>query len=157
MLPGDRLVCAFVEPQPGGAEFKVWPLHAPDAGLLHFEMEHIWFCMPGGYWLDPKQYDPALLAKYQQDLGRMEVDVGESRDERRSQTRPAARDHVGARFGIAAEGGELPDHRDPSVERSIGNAYLEKGSRSEGGAVEASDGEGVAGADGRRERRGAAN
>lgn len=27
MLPGDRLVCAFVEKQPIGATFKDWPLH----------------------------------------------------------------------------------------------------------------------------------
>jgi 2'-5' RNA ligase len=27
MKPGDRLVCAFVEPQPAGHEFKDWPLH----------------------------------------------------------------------------------------------------------------------------------
>lgn len=27
MRPGDRLVCAFVEPQAIGAQFKDWPLH----------------------------------------------------------------------------------------------------------------------------------
>lgn len=27
MLPGDRLVCAFVEPQTVGAQFKTWLLH----------------------------------------------------------------------------------------------------------------------------------
>lgn len=27
MLPGDRLVCAFVEPQPVGTQFKTWLLH----------------------------------------------------------------------------------------------------------------------------------
>lgn len=27
MLPGDRLICAFVETQLSGAEFKSWPLH----------------------------------------------------------------------------------------------------------------------------------
>lgn len=27
MLPGDRLVCAFVEPQKAGARFKTWMLH----------------------------------------------------------------------------------------------------------------------------------
>src|SRR5581483_1930160 len=58
---------------------KVWPLHAPDRNILKFEMEHIWFCMPGGYWLDPTQYDVNLLAKYQQNLGRqLEVNVGEN-------------------------------------------------------------------------------
>ena len=27
MLPGDRLVCVFTEPQPVGREFKTWLLH----------------------------------------------------------------------------------------------------------------------------------
>lgn len=27
MLPGDRLICAFVEPQIVGFQFKSWPLH----------------------------------------------------------------------------------------------------------------------------------
>jgi len=27
MLPGDRLVCAFVEPPAAGTEFSDWPLH----------------------------------------------------------------------------------------------------------------------------------
>jgi 2'-5' RNA ligase len=27
MLPGDRLVCALVEPQVVGVQFKTWPLH----------------------------------------------------------------------------------------------------------------------------------
>lgn len=27
MLPGDRLVCAFVRPQPPASEFAEWPLH----------------------------------------------------------------------------------------------------------------------------------
>jgi 2'-5' RNA ligase len=27
MLPGDRLVCAFVKPQAAGEEFAEWPLH----------------------------------------------------------------------------------------------------------------------------------
>ena len=27
MLPGDRLICAFVKQQPAGYEFKDWPLH----------------------------------------------------------------------------------------------------------------------------------
>jgi 2'-5' RNA ligase len=27
MLPGDRLVCAFVEPLEAGSRFAVWPLH----------------------------------------------------------------------------------------------------------------------------------
>lgn len=27
MLPGDRLICAFVEKQPVGLQFKQWPLH----------------------------------------------------------------------------------------------------------------------------------
>ncbi len=57
---------------------KVWPLHAPSPAVLHFELEHIWFCMPGGYWIDPKENNPALLAKYQTNLGKLGVDVGES-------------------------------------------------------------------------------
>lgn len=28
MRPGDRLICAFVEPQETGSQFKEWPLHA---------------------------------------------------------------------------------------------------------------------------------
>lgn len=59
-------------------KLKVWPIRQPGAEVLHFEMEHIWFCMPGGYWLDPKSYDPERLKQYQQALGRLEVDVGES-------------------------------------------------------------------------------
>jgi hypothetical protein len=27
MLPGDRLVCALVEPQTAGVQLRVWPLH----------------------------------------------------------------------------------------------------------------------------------
>jgi len=69
---GDKLLRSLP------VQVKVWPLHAPSADVLHFEMEHIWFCMPGGYWIDPKENNPALLAKYQKNLGKLGVDVGET-------------------------------------------------------------------------------
>jgi hypothetical protein len=57
---------------------KVWPLHQPGGEVMHFEMEHVWYSMPGGYWPDPKEYNPILLKKYIDHLGELRVDVGET-------------------------------------------------------------------------------
>lgn len=69
---GDALVKAIP------MHMKVWPLHQPGPEVLHFELEHFWFGMPGGYWIDDKNNNPALLRKYQQNLGRLGVDFGET-------------------------------------------------------------------------------
>jgi hypothetical protein len=57
---------------------EVWPLHQPGADVLHFELEHNWFSMPGGYYIREQRNDPDLLKKYQDSLGNLGVDFGQT-------------------------------------------------------------------------------
>ena len=75
---------------------KVWDVRCPGSDLLHFELEHIWFTMPGGYWiekdrsrqatiaLDGKSLvstpmnDPRVLGNYIRALGELEVDYAQN-------------------------------------------------------------------------------
>ena len=59
----------------------VWPLHQPGPEVLHYELEHDWFSMPGGYYIrpkDPARYNPDLLAVYMAHLAEMGVDFGQN-------------------------------------------------------------------------------
>lgn len=67
-----------------------------DPDLLHFELEHCWFTMPGGYWIEKDQKrtvalsldgkklidvpfnNPAHLGNYVRALSELEVDFGQS-------------------------------------------------------------------------------
>src|SRR5207245_136053 len=73
-------------------QLKVWDIRYPGPEALHFELEHCWFTMPGGYWIEAKatrkaavrcegrplvrtpRNDPAVLANYVKALGELEVD-----------------------------------------------------------------------------------
>ncbi len=58
----------------------VWPLRQPEPDLLHYESEHIWFCMPGGNWTsaNSKENNNAKIVNYMQHLGELGVDFGQS-------------------------------------------------------------------------------
>ena len=59
---------------------EVWPIYQPHPEVLHYELEHTWWSMPGGYYVGGEFYrnDPELLAKYMKNLGELGVDFGQN-------------------------------------------------------------------------------
>jgi hypothetical protein len=75
---------------------KVWDVRYPGAEALHYEMEHCWFTMPGGYWIEKDHshkaavssggkklfetplHDPEVLGNYVRSLAGLEVDFAQS-------------------------------------------------------------------------------
>ena len=59
---------------------EVWPLYQPGPDVLHYELEHDWWGMPGGAYIysDPKYNDPDLLADYMYHLRELGVDFGQN-------------------------------------------------------------------------------
>ncbi len=77
-------------------QVRLWDVQCPSSELLHFELEHIWFTMPGGYWIEKDRSrkvdialdaqplvstplnDPAVLSNYIRSLGELEVDFAQN-------------------------------------------------------------------------------
>ena len=60
----------------------VWPIYQPNSDVLHYELEHNWFVMPGGYYIGlgpyPQNSDPDLVAEYMTHLTEMGVDFAQN-------------------------------------------------------------------------------
>lgn len=75
---------------------QLWDVRCPDSEVLHYELEHIWFTMPGGYWIEKDRSrqvtlnldgkpvvsiplnNPKVLANYIRALGNLEVDFAQN-------------------------------------------------------------------------------
>jgi hypothetical protein len=59
---------------------RVWPLRQPEPDVLHYELEHSWWVMPGGLYTssEPHRNNPDLIAEYMTHLKEMGVDFGQN-------------------------------------------------------------------------------
>jgi hypothetical protein len=77
-------------------QVRLWDVRYPGSDLLHYELEHIWFTMPGGYWVEKDKtrkvditldgkplvstpiHDVRVLGNYIRSLGELEVDFAQN-------------------------------------------------------------------------------